>query len=100
MPKARITVIKRALHTDVIDQYLPQLSGQVAACSVFEDGQTFEVDPPFGAKPEGFCDWAWADIHKVVTLTMMGADPTPGIEFSCCSDGLRPVTFRVQRIEE
>ena len=100
MTKARITVIKKAFHKDVIDEHLPHLRDQAEICGVFEEGQTFEVDGPFGSKPDGFCDWAWSDIRKVVALTMMGADPTPGTEFTCCSDGLRPVTFRIQRIEE
>ncbi len=100
MAPARITVIKKAFHRDVIDRHLPHLSAEAAACPVFEEGQTFEVDGPFGGKPEGFCDWAWTDIHRVVALTMMGANPTPGTEFTCCSDGLRPVTFRIQRIKE
>ena len=98
--QARITVIKKAFHEDVIAKYFPERLGKAAICSVFQEGQMFVVDGPFPAKPDGFCDWAWTDIHKVVALTMMGANPTPGTEFTCCSDGLRPVTFRIQRIEE
>ena len=97
--QARITVIKKAFHQDVIERYFPERVGQAKVCSVFQEGQTFMVDGPFPSKPEGFCDWAWTDIHKVVALTMMGANPTPGTEFTCCSDGLRPVTFRIQRVE-
>jgi len=100
MRKARITVVKKALHQDVIGEYLPHLSAEAEACPVFEVGQTFEVHSPFGSKPDGLCDWAWTDIHRTVALTMMGANPTPGTEFTCCSDGLRPVTLRIQRIEE
>ena len=100
MTKARITVIRKAFHRDVIDEYLPHLSAEAEACPVVEEGQEFVVDGPFPSKPEGFCDWAWVDIHRTVALTMMGANPTPGTEFTCCSDGLRPVTFRIQRIEE
>jgi len=86
--QARITVIKKAFHKDVIDQYLPEIAEQAEICQVFP------------TKPDGFCDWAWTDIHKTVALTMMGANPTPGTEFSCCSDGLRPVTFRIERLED
>jgi uncharacterized repeat protein (TIGR04076 family) len=98
--KARITVIKKAFHKDVIDRYLPEFADRAEICQLFQEGQTFIVDGPFSSKPEGFCDWAWTDIHKVVSLTLMGANPTPGTEFTCCSDGLRPVTFRIQRIED
>ncbi len=98
--KARITVMKRAFHDDLIEEFFPSLEGEIGPCSVFTDRQSFVVDGPFPEKPEGFCDWAWSDIQKVVALTMMGANPTPGTEFTCCSDGLRPVTFRIERIEE
>lgn len=97
--KARITVIKKAFHKDIIEKYFPSLIDQASICTVFDEGQVFEVEGPFPSKPEGFCDWAWTDIHKTIALTMMGANPTPGTEFSCCSDGLRPVTFRIERIE-
>jgi len=80
--QARITVIKKAFHKDVIDTHLRQLSDQAEICGVFEEEQVFIVDGPFPSKPDGFCDWAWTDIHKVVALTMMGANPTPGTEFT------------------
>lgn len=93
-------MIKRAFHKDVIIQYLPEIADRAEMCQVFEEGQVFIVDGPFPSKPEGFCDWAWTDIHKTVALMMMGANLTPGSEFSCCSDGLRPVTFRIERLME
>jgi len=99
MTRARITVIKRAFHGDVVAEFFPSLVGKIGTCSVVADRQSFVVEGPFPKKPDGFCDWAWTDIHKVVALTMMGANPTPGTEFSCCSDGLRPVTFRIERLE-
>ena len=98
--QARITVIKKAFHQDIIAEYCPERVGKVESWSVFDDGRSFVVDGPVPSMPWVFCPWAWSDIHKVVALTMMGASPTPGTEFTCCSDGLRPVTFRIQRIEE
>ena len=100
MAKARITVIKRAFHKDVVGEFFPSLSEKIGPCSVFTDRESFVVEGPFPTKPERFCDWAWTDIHKVVALTMTGANLTPGTEFTCCSDGLRPVTFRIERVEE
>ena len=47
-------------------------------------------------KPEGFCDWAWADIRVFihdVTAGMM--DRT----VACCTDGYRPVFFLLERVE-
>ncbi len=51
--------------------------------------------------PEGFCTWAWNDIYKVVlTLRFNGDFPwyeERGVMICCCTDGLRPVIFRVER---
>ena len=53
--------------------------------------------------PEGFCSWAWADIQRdVAHLALDGDFPwikEPGKMVSCCTDGLRPVVFRLERIE-
>jgi uncharacterized repeat protein (TIGR04076 family) len=55
------------------------------------------------AMPEGFCSWAWADIQRdVAHLAMDGDFPwikEPGKMVSCCTDGLRPVVFKLERVE-
>jgi uncharacterized repeat protein (TIGR04076 family) len=52
--------------------------------------------------PEGFCSWAWADIQRdVVHLALDGDFPwmkQPGTTLACCTDGLRPVIFKLERI--
>ena len=57
-------------------------------------------------KPAGFCDWAWADIWKDVLMVANKAGAVPDGEkaalapqFTCCTDGLRPVVFKVQSME-
>jgi len=54
--------------------------------------------------PEGFCSWAWADIQRdVAHLAMDGNFPwikKEGNMVSCCTDGLRPVVFKLERMEE
>jgi len=100
MADVRITVVKRSLNKDLIDAYVPERSETAAPCSLFEDGQQFIVAGPFPSRPDGFCDWAWADIHRNVAMGCLGADLPPGCAFPSCTDGLRPVTFRIERIEE
>jgi len=78
MPKARIGTVKRAFRWDIIAAHLPRMRGDGGVRPVFEEGQAFQVPSPFAPRPEGGCDWAWADTRKVVGLTMMGANPTPG----------------------
>lgn len=99
MPKVRIAVIKRALHADLIEKHIKKarFPNGVGVCSAFEDGQEFIV--------EGFpCDWAWADIQRDVAMIMFGASAPwmekDGSTITCCTDGLRPVSFLVERIEE
>ncbi|MFC2094853.1 TIGR04076 family protein [Candidatus Bipolaricaulota bacterium] len=97
---ARITVMKRAFHKDMIDQYFPEYAKKATPCPVFEDGQVFKIKGIFPSMPEGFCDWAWADIQRNVAMACMGATMPSGCQFTCCSDGLRPVTFRIEAIED
>jgi uncharacterized repeat protein (TIGR04076 family) len=52
--------------------------------------------------PEGFCTWAWDDITKdVETLRFHGNFQwfeEPGVSVNCCTDGLRPVVFKIERV--
>jgi uncharacterized repeat protein (TIGR04076 family) len=105
MAKARITVIRRSFHKDLTALYLDTtFSPQgLAPCESFHDGQSFVIEG-FPAKPEGFpCEWAWADLHRAIAMVLFGGG-APWIKQSgsivtCCTDGLRPVTFLVERIE-
>lgn len=102
MSKCKITVVKRTLNQDLIDQYVSKARGDFAQCQVYEDGQEFLIED-FPLKPDGFCDWAWADIHRDVVAVMFGGSypwiEQPGTAITCCTDGLRPVVFRVEAIE-
>jgi uncharacterized repeat protein (TIGR04076 family) len=100
--KCRISVIKRSLHEDLVEQYVRETRAGFGQCGAFEDGQEFVIEA-FPLKPEGFCDWAWADIHRDVVAVMFGASypwiGKSGTAITCCTDGLRPVVFRVEAIE-
>jgi uncharacterized repeat protein (TIGR04076 family) len=62
---------------------------------VFTDGQEFVLESPWVA-PEGFCQWAWADIRTYILLVWEGKFDH---FIACCTDGLRPVFFKIERIE-
>ena len=51
--------------------------------------------------PEGFCPWAWADIHREVIAVKFNAEFPLSANTDCiiasCTDGLRPVVFKVER---
>ena len=105
MPRVKITVLKRTLNQDLIDEYLDDAYKDTGLCECFEEGEVFVVDP--AAVPQDFvarCAWAWADIRKDIMTVAMGADlpgiKQPGTVISGCTDWLRPVIFKVERIED
>lgn len=96
--RVRITVLKRLLHEDVLKEYADYIW---EPCERLAVGQEFISE---GANiPDGFCSWAWADIHTYVVTLARGGNfrgVRPGLFVTCCTDGFRPVIFKVERIEE
>jgi uncharacterized repeat protein (TIGR04076 family) len=105
MAKVRVTVIKKMSTKDVHGDNFPcQIAEDFSQeCPRLNVGDEFVV-PENGACPDGFCGWAFADIHPVIThLRFGGTFPfgkDGGVAIACCTDGLRPVFFKVERIEE
>jgi uncharacterized repeat protein (TIGR04076 family) len=67
-------------------------------------GEEFVIDP--SVVPEDFCAhcaWAWADIRKGILTVAMGANMPgirqPGTVITDCTDWLRPVIFKVERMD-
>jgi uncharacterized repeat protein (TIGR04076 family) len=94
----KITVLKRDLYKDLVDKFAADKS--LKQCEKFTDGQEYILDKP--NIPEGFCAWAWADLHRDIVSVYNGASlPWIGQKnaiVSCCTDGLRPVVFKIERI--
>jgi uncharacterized repeat protein (TIGR04076 family) len=90
------------INQDLIEAYVSDARKDFGQCEVFKDGQEFILEG-FPSKPEGFCDWAWTDIHRDVVSVMFGSSypwiQKPGTAITCCTDGLRPVVFTVEHIE-
>ena len=57
MAKAKITILKRMVNQDIVDEYING-APEMAPCGLFEDGQVFVQED--WRPPEGFCPWAWA----------------------------------------
>ena len=102
MANCRITVIRRTIHRDLMNEHMDEERGTFDRCQAFEDGQEFFIEG-FPLQPAEFCDWAWADIHKDVMAVMFGGNypwiRQAGTAITCCTDGLRPVIFKVERLE-
>ena len=105
MGKVKITVFKRVDPSVIFDGNVPNMPGSdkpYGICTAFLDGQEFiSVDR---ARPEGFCSWAWRDIYKDLSILDFGGNfwpdwMKPGEMLSCCTDGVRPVSFKMERLE-
>ena len=102
-PTCKITVLKTLYHPDLAEEYRrPDV--HKGPCPFFTAGQEFTVEY-LAERPDDFlCDWAWDDIHKILMVLMTGGgfgtwmkDPNQFV--TCCTDGIKPVVFRVERIE-
>jgi uncharacterized repeat protein (TIGR04076 family) len=85
---------------DLIETFVPALQEQAKPCPVFKEGQQFVIDlyPP--TQPDGFCGWAWYDIQRSLSIAIESGEMNFGISFPTCNDGLRPVVFRLEQIDE
>lgn len=103
MYKVKITVIEKILHEHIADKYLTN-GKSVGACDCFEVGDTFVVGGMM-SPPPNFCPFAWHDIYSQVMAISRGGTfvPWDKNEYShivCCTDGVRPVSFLLERDEE
>ena len=101
MKKVRITAIRKACYTDLMEKYENPIQH---ACDVTE-GQVWIADG--WVKPEGFCDSAWDSISAfVMTLAHGGGNfydgwmKNPKTAMISCNDGFRPVSFYQEALDE
>jgi len=101
MPNCRITILKRTINQDLIDEYLDDEYKGMSLCDCFRDGQEIVIED-YSVVPDGFCASAWADIRKDILTVAMGANMPgirqPGTVITGCTDWFRPVIFKVERI--
>jgi len=102
-PKVKITVMKKVDPSIIFDGDVPNIPGtdrKFEICPAFEEGQEYVVED--GKKPDEFCVWAWNDLFKSVTTLYFGGNfpwAEEGNMIACCTDGIRPVSFRLERID-
>jgi uncharacterized repeat protein (TIGR04076 family) len=94
----RITVLKKLNTGDVFEKYASK--DMTSECTVMKSGKEYMSRGM--QMPEGFCSWAWADIQRDVIHLSLGGDfpwiREKGVMISCCTDGLRPVVFKLERL--
>jgi len=100
--KVKITVLKCFHPSEVFETSPVTPSEPLGACEVFKEGQEFVIDIYEEEIPKDFCSDAWSSINWALsTLSAGGNIPyykEKGVAVSCCTDGLRPVIFKMERI--
>lgn len=104
--KCKITVLKRMYNQDLADQYLADPN--VGKCPFFTEGQEIIVDNDsyFRMLNGTFCAEAWDAISRYVYAALQGGSIMRGwtndekMMITCCNDGVRPVIFKLERIDE
>jgi len=104
MSVCKITVLKKLYNAELADSYRrPDIHH--GTCPYYDEGQEFFVNQ-LGERPADFsCDWAWNDLYKFMLVLMTGGDFSPWMKdknsfIACCTDGIKPVVFKLERIED
>ena len=94
MSKCKITVLRREYY-----QYLAD--PQVGKCPLFKEGHDF-----WNMMNGKFCSEAWDAVSRYIYAALQGGSIMKGwtndekMMIACCSDGTRPVIFKIERIDE
>jgi uncharacterized repeat protein (TIGR04076 family) len=103
MNQVVITVLKREFYPELAEEYLSE-GASVGACPIQSVGDVF-VYAGGAEKPEGLCPWAWIDLYSAVKALYSGGDENDwykdgATRISCCTDGVRPVVFKLQLVRK
>jgi uncharacterized repeat protein (TIGR04076 family) len=102
MTACKITVLKLLYNADLAETYRrPDI--HEGPCPYYTEGQEFIVQHLGERPPDFFCDWAWNDIHKILFAMQLGGDFSNWMKdrntfITCCTDGIKPVVFKLERI--
>ncbi len=102
MAIVKITEVKKVNNKELFGDNPPVEFSVDGVCDKVEVGQEFIYEK--GTCPEGFCAWAFADIQRdIIHLLFDGEFPwikEKGVNLSCCTDGIRPVIFKLERMAD
>ena len=104
--RVKITVLKKIAPEVVFSGRVParpDTGMPYAICDAVEEGEVFLVGRD-REMPEGFCPSAWKSLGSSLSVIQWGGDYYPnlpqGTAITCCSDGIRPVCFKLERLED
>lgn len=104
--RVKITVLKKIDPAIIFNGQVPtrpESDRLYSICDAVAEGDEFfvEIDREM---PEGFCASAWKSIGNSLSVIQWGGDYYPnlprGVAITCCSDGIRPVSFKLERLED
>jgi uncharacterized repeat protein (TIGR04076 family) len=101
MARIRVTVVKKFNPKDVFGNEITNSRGEIIpTCYIFEEGEKFIIENL--KKPEKFCGWGWKTVVNDIEILDSGENVSwapPGVIYSSCTDGARPVIFKLERID-
>lgn len=99
--KVKITILRRFSPSEVFERSPVTTVKPLEACERVREGQEFIVSEE-GNMPNGFCTSAWVAIYPNVRVLAFGGNhpniKEEGVIISSCTDGKRPVIFKLERI--
>ena len=103
MTTCKITVLKKLYDPDLAEAYRhPEIHR--GPCPYYTEGQEFVIHH-LGERPaDFFCDWAWNDLYKFILVMMTDGKFSPWMKdentfIACCTDGIKPVVFKLERVD-
>ena len=102
MSKIKITVLKGLTRSEVFGDNIPDIIDKPEGsdrCARHTKGQVYLSENL--AKPDGFCDWAFADIQRDLVFLAYGNkfNQDDKIQYATCTDGTNPVVFKLEKVE-
>ncbi|WP_165077658.1 MULTISPECIES: TIGR04076 family protein [unclassified Desulfovibrio] len=100
----KMTVVKLTRAAEMFPE-LPEgcIENFEPVCPRFKLGQTFHIDENGNCREDFPCAWAWNDNYAVITTMQAGGhfcQKRAGVQYTCCTDGLRPVVFKVEWFDD
>lgn len=103
--KVKVTVLRKLVLDDLTDEYhVGYPEGNDRKCNRFNEGDEFffEYGAPNPVETQGFCPWAFCDIQRDIEVMKSGGSQpwmkNKDVFITCCTDGLRPVVFKLERM--
>ena len=103
--RVKITVQKKVDPAIIFDGKVPNQPGKdhpYPICPVDEKAEW--IVEKNGNMLEGFCSWAWRELYKDLAVLRFGGNfeswVAPPYMYTSCSDGIRPVSFKLEVLED